>query len=374
MAIRRAGLLFRLAWALPLALLVASAGVLVAQGQGQKKDDKKLDESQKKETQAVIKLVDDVVAGQPAPNDLGVTWVREDFLKAAGNKEYTPFVVTLDPSKATGGPVTFYWRVISKSAPTSTDAAGTSGKKAEKKDENKDNKKRDFPYEDRSFVPVSGNGPMQIARSFTVPAGSYDVYVAVKESTSAQKGAAPPKASVIKQTVTVPDFWNGKLSTSSLIVAQRIDPLPAPLTPEQQADRPYAMGAAELVPSLDNKIGKSAEFRVFFLIYNPKTDSNNKPNVVVEYNFCQPATGAEPKAGEPCKAGEKFFNKTNALNLNADTLPPQFDLAAGHQLQGSQGISLATFPAGDYRLEIKVTDKVGNETLVREVTFTVTAS
>ena len=85
---------------------------------------------------------------------------------------------------------------------------------------------------------------MKISRSFTVPAGNYDVFLIAKEPTpeKAPKNAPPPKMSAIKQSVTVPDFWNSELSTSSVIVAQRIDPLPAPLTPQQQADRPYALG------------------------------------------------------------------------------------------------------------------------------------
>jgi len=53
-------------------------------------------------------------AGQAAPNDLGAAWVREDYLKAQGNKEYAPFSVSFDPAKATGGMVAFYWRVVSK--------------------------------------------------------------------------------------------------------------------------------------------------------------------------------------------------------------------------------------------------------------------
>ncbi len=95
---------------------------------------------------------------------------------------------------------------------------------------------------------------------------------------------------------------------------------------------------------------------------------------MVEYNFCQAAAGTEPKAGEPCKAGEKFFNKTNPQNLNAQTLPPQFDLAAGHQLQTGQAVPLASFPEGQYRLEIKVTDKIANKTLVRDISFSVSGS
>ena len=82
----------------------------------QKKDDKKQSDEQKKEVQALVKMVDDAAAGQPAPNDLGVAWVHEDYLKAQGNKQYAPFAVTVDPTKATGGTISFYWRVVSKNA------------------------------------------------------------------------------------------------------------------------------------------------------------------------------------------------------------------------------------------------------------------
>src|SRR5437667_1673646 len=46
----------------------------------QKKDDKKQTDEQKRDIQAVVKLVDDMAAGQPAPNDFNVTWAHEDFL------------------------------------------------------------------------------------------------------------------------------------------------------------------------------------------------------------------------------------------------------------------------------------------------------
>jgi len=208
-----------------------------------------------------------------------------------------------------------------------------------------------------------------------VAAGEYDVFMVAKEPTpeKAPKGAPPPKMSVVKQTITVPDFWNSELNTSSLIVAQRIDPLPAPLTPDQLRERPYgALGQMEIVPVYgDLKFEKKSELSTFMLVYNPKTDSANKPDISIDYVFCQTAAGSEPKAGEPCKAGEKFFNKTNAQNFNAQTLPPQFDLAAGYQIQTGQAVPLATFPEGQYRLEIKITDKIANKSLIRDVNFTV---
>jgi hypothetical protein len=342
-------------------VLVGSIGLL-AQG----KDEKKRDDAQKKEIQGVVKIVDDAAAGQPAPNDLSLTWVREDVLKAQGSKEYVPFTVSIDPSKIAGDKVAFYWRVVARNGAAPEAAPAPAGKKDDKKKDDK-NKKADYAYEDITFVPVvAGQNPLRISRSFTVPAGAYDVYLIAKEPTpeKAPKNAPPPKMSLIKQNVSVPDFWNGDLATSSVIVAQRIDPLAAPLTPQQQADRPYALGQMEIVPTFETKFTKKSELSTFMLIYNPKVDANNKPDVSVEYNFYQ------RQAGQP----EKFFNKTNPQNLNAQTLPPQFDLAAGHQLQSGQAVPLASFPEGDYRLEIKITDKIANKTLTREINFTVNAS
>jgi len=344
-------------------LIVASSMGLLAQS----KEEKKKKELQDREIQSIVKVVDELTAGQPAANDLSMTWLREDVLKAQGNKEYVPFTVQLDPSKISGGNVAFYWRVVAKNAAAPAPAADV--KKDDKKKDEKDKAKApsNYAYEDISFMPVTaGQTSMKISRSFTVPAGNYDVFLIAKEPAPEKpaKNAPPAKISAIKQTVNVPDFWNNELATSSVIVAQRIDPLPAPLTPLQQADRPYALGMMEILPTFETKFTKKAELSTFMLIYNPKVDSANKPDVSVEYNFYQKL------AGQP----EKFFNKTNPQNLNAQTLPPNFDFAAGHQLQSGQAVPLASFPEGDYRLEIKITDKLANKSLTREITFTVSPS
>ena len=346
--------------ALSTVVALAFSVALVAQ----KKDDKKQSDAQKKEIQDVVRFVDGVATGQPAPNDLGLAWVHEDFLKATGNKQYIPFTVTYDPSKATGQTVSLYWRVVSKDAAAAAPAAAPAGKD-DKKDDKKAPAAPRFAYEDLNTIPMTAGqtGPAKISRSFTVAGGTYDVYVVVKEATSQQKNAPAPKMSLIKQTVTVPDFWNADLTTSSVIIAQKIEPLNAPLSPNEQAERPYALGMMEITPAFDMKFSKKAELSTFMLIYNPKTDAMNKPDVTVEYNFYQ----------KPAGAAEKFFNKTNPQALNATTLPPQFDMTQGHQLQTGQAVPLASFPDGDYRLEIKVTDKLANKSLTRDINFTVTA-
>src|SRR3954466_15076839 len=345
------------------AAVVILSATLFAQPAPQQQ--RKLSDAEKKEIQTILKIVDDVAAGQPAPNDLSLAWGSSDLLKAQNNKEYLPFTVSFDRSKLSSGKVTMYWRVVNKGAAAAPAPAptATDGKKDDKKPA-----KPEYPYEDINTLTLpaaDSAGPARISRSFTVGAGDYDVYVVVKEPTpeKAKKGDPAPKVSLIKQSITVPDLWNGELNTSSVIIAERIDPLPAPLTPQQQGERPYALGTMEIVPAVGNKFTKKSELSTFILIYNAKTDAANKPDVSVEYNFYTKQAGAE-----------KFFNKTNPQNLNAQTLPPNFDFAAGHQLQSGQAVPLASFPEGDYRLEIKVTDKLANKTLTREINFTVSPS
>jgi hypothetical protein len=346
-------------WVLAVAM-IGSVGLFA-----QKKDDKKQDEAQKKEALAIFKLVDDVMAGTAQPtNDLGLTWVHEDFLKAQGNKEFVPFIVTLDPSKVTAGTLSYYWRVVSKNPAPSPTPDPAAKKDDKKKDDKKGNARTEYPWEDLHVIPVAAGQttPMRIARSFTVPAGAYDVYIVAREPMAQAKNAPAPKTSILKQSVTVPDYWNGELTTSSVIMAQRLEPLAAPLTPQQLSERPYAMGSMEIVPQIETAFTKKGELQPVFMVYNPKLDSNNKPDITIEYNFYSKPSGAP----------EKFFNHTSPQNFNAQTMP-QFDAAAGHQIPGGIAIPLGSFPEGDYRLEIKITDKIANKTVTRDVNFTVTS-
>ena len=61
------------------------------------------------------------------------------------------------------------------------------------------------------------------------------------------------------------------------------------------------------------------------------------------------------------------------LEYTEATLPPDFNVAAGHQVPGMLSIPLSSFPVGDYRLEIKVTDKAANKSITQNVNFSVTA-
>jgi hypothetical protein len=344
-----------LAWSATLVLILSTA--LLAQ----KKDDNKQSDAQKRDLAEIVKVMDAAATGQ-LQNDLALTWARADFLKAANNLEYVPFTVTYDATKITSPSVAFYWRVVAQNAGASATLTLPPAKKDDK-DKDKQKAPSKYAYENLTYVTPGGGVQARLSRPFTVTAGTYDVYVLMREQSSAAKNAPAPKVSVIKQTITVPDLWTQDLTTSSVIAAQHIEPLSAPLSPNEQLERPYAaLGSMEITPSLDSRFTTKDELSIFFLIYNAKTDAMNKPDVTVEYNFYSKPSGAP----------EKFFNKTAVQSLNAGTLPKEFDMSLGHQLSTGQGVQLTSFPAGDYRLEVKVTDKLSNKSITRDVNFTVT--
>jgi len=323
--------------------------------QNAQRDEKKRNKQEQQDIEALVKLVDGVSAGQQQPPaDLAVTWDSNHFVKGQDGKTYVPFTVAIDRTKLASPGVAMYIRAIAKGGETAT----TTGTAGEKKDDKKKDDKVEYPWDNIHFVDVPENG--KISRAMAVPGGEYEVFVAVKEKTTGDKKQPPAKSAVLQHDLSVPDFNKAELTTSSVIVADTVEPVQTAMTNEQQQENPYTFGTMRIVPSKDPKFPKTGELQVVFWIYGASQDDTKKPDVEIQYNFHQ-------KTGE----GEKYFNKTAPQLLNATTLPPQFDMAAGHQLPGSLVVPLASFPAGDYRLEIKITDKPSGKTLTRDVPFSV---
>ena len=327
---------------------------LAAQGTGEKT---KVDDAQRADAQALVDLVEGAIQGKSAGNGLELKWTRHYFLKAQGEKTYVPFVL-LVPSGATSSPrVGLYLRVAARNAAQA--ATGTSGTTQKSKPE-----APHYAFEDLYFfdLPQAAAGkPHRIARAFAVPPGDYDVYAAMKEH-SPQKGTdGAQKSGVAHQAITVPNFSVPGLTTSDVIVAEQIETLAEPISSDSQADHPFTFGQMQIVPALEHRFTKKDELKIVFWIYGAGTDpQTKKPDANIEYKFHR-------------VEGDKqtYFNKTDPQLLNAQTLPPQFDLAAGHQLSGSLGVPLASFPEGNYRLEIDVQDKAAGKQVTRDVSFTV---
>ena len=164
---------------------------------------------------------------------------------------------------------------------------------------------------------------------------------------------------VLKTQVTVPDFYNAELNTSTILVADTVNMLTAAIGPDEARERPFVFGAQELLPAPDMEFKKADQLSIFFQVYNSGLDAGGKPDLTLEYEFHKTEAGAE-----------KFFNKTNPQVVNAAMLPPQFD-PAKFPVPGGITVPLASFGEGDYRLAIKITDKAAKKTITRDIKFTV---
>jgi len=332
MAIRRAT-------AMVVALAV-SASFAVAQ-QAPKKDDRKRSKQEQQEIEQVVKLIDGVMAGQPAPEDVTMT-LEPFFMKSQEARTFVPFVLKV--ANAPAAPAALYIRVVNPAAQPDPKA-----------------KKVEYPWDDIHFVPQEKVAPT-LYRVFMAPAGTYDVYVAYKERLPerAPRGAVA-KVGVLKTQVVVPDYYNGEINTSSILVADKVNTLSAPVSPEEARERPFVFGPQELLPAPDMDFKKTEELSIFFQVYNAGLDPAGKPNLTLEYEFHKVEGG-----------GEKFFNKTNPQTVNASNLPPQFD-PVKFPVPGGITVPLTTFGEGDYRLAIKITDKAAGKTINRDVKFKVTS-
>ena len=307
------------------------------------KDDKKRSKQEKEEIETVVKMVDAAMAGQPTSTDVQMT-IAPVFLKSQEARNFVPFTIEM-----TGIPqkdAVLYIRVVDPTA---------------KPDERK--KKVEYPWDDVHFVPAAQltGSPVRLNRVFMAKPGTYDVYVMAKErmADKAPKNTVV-KSGLLKTSVTVPDLAS-EFTTSSILVADKVNMLTAPLSMDEARERPFAFGTQELEPAADMDFTKAEELSIFFQVYNPGLNAGGKPDLTLEYNFLR-KEGAE----------DKFFNKTNPQAINESNLPPQFD-PAKFPVPGGITVPLKSFPEGEYRLEIKITDKTSNKVLTQNVKFNVKA-
>ena len=329
-----------------LAVALAASSAFAQQKGADNKNQPKRSKQEQVEIEQLVKLVDGVMAGaQPAPADIQMT-LAPYFMKSQEQRTFVPFVLNV-----TGAPATdsvLFIRVVNPSAQPDPKT-----------------KRIEHPWEDVHFLTEAQVNASQgkLNRVFMAAPGTYDVYIALKERLpeKAPKEAVA-KTGVLKTQITVPDYWSGELTTSSVIVADKVNVLNAMPSPEEARERPFVFGAQELVPATDLSFTKAEQLATFFQVYNAALDPAGKPNLLLEYNFHRKEGGAE-----------KFFNKTAPQTINASMLPPTFD-PAKFPVPGGIEVPLASFPEGEYRLEIKITDNVSKKTVTRDVNFTVKAS
>lgn len=321
-----------------LALLVAMSVPSYAQ------ERKKLSKDETTQYQALTALVSAVTAGkQPAPAGPKVVF-QNHFLKT-DTGIYVPYSLGIEPGKLTSFPVGLYIRAVSKNPAPAAPAAGRGGQGDAPAESA-------YAFEDVFFIAKASD---VVNRAMQLTPGDYDIHVALLEKAPRDKKIAA-KSVVISQPLTVPSMESA-LTTSSVILARTIDPSTVQLTSQQQLEQPYVIGGYKIEPRVGSSVGKAEEFVFVFFVYNAGLAATGKPDVDVDYNFFRAAQ-------------EKPFTRLATTSFNATNLTGDVSMASG--LFVGQGIPLETFAPGDYKLEIKVTDKTSNSIVTRNVPFTVT--
>ena len=326
------------------------------------------------DTVALVQLVDAAIVAAPTvqvgdttKGEIALKWDSAHFIKGQ-NGVYVPFTLTFDPASIRTSDVSIYVRAVEKdrlpliAAALTPPAAPAAGSK-----QPPPSAPPKYAWDNVHFVQKPADG--RITRAIALPPGDYELFVAVKERSVSPpaSGNSPPgspsvRTGLLRHAVLAPDFNKAELQTSSVLLATTVEPVSGQLSPAEQEANPYVFGPMRIVPSRDGRFTKNNELQVIFWVYGAGASSAGKPDVLIDYNFyLKQPDGAE-----------KYFNKTAPQELNAKTLPPEFNAAAGHQLPGSLVVPLTSFPAGDYRLEIKVTDKPSGKVVAQNVTFTVT--
>jgi hypothetical protein len=315
-----------------------------------KKDKSALTKDEQQDARVLVGLADSM--GEALPSEFPVTWRQNHFVKAQNGQTFIPFTLEIDPTSLSSPGVVLYVRAVKKGVAAPPPEGG------DKKSDEMDEMMVEHPWDDIEFLDVPADG--LVARGLALSGGEYELFVGVKEL-STENEEEIKKTSVFRRDLSVPDFTKPELAISSIIVADGIEAV-EPLAPEVQRANPYTFVTMKVTPSLDSNYQKTSELTLLFWVYGVQPDALQKPDVQIDYSFHQ-------KLPE----GEKYFNKTapQVLNATSAMLPAEFDLSAGHLVPGMLNVPLASFPPGDYRCEVRVTDKLSGKSLTQNVAFNV---
>jgi hypothetical protein len=210
-----------------------------------------------------------------------------------------------------------------------------------------------FPFEEYFFVESTasrGAESRTIERALALPPGEYDVYVGIIDRARIKTSSA----AILHRTVTVPDFWSDQLTLSSLILAKDVRSLKAAFAAAQQAEHPYAFGAAEVIPSRGALFTTDEALTVVFQMCNYGAPDSD---LAANYTFYR------------VDGDRRLFNRTDPQLYSDADLPPAG--AWESQAFASQTVPLQPFPPGRYELEVQVRDRLTRASAKATVAFTV---
>jgi hypothetical protein len=168
--------------------------------------------------------------------------------------------------------------------------------------------------------------------------GLYRLDLVIKDVQSGNIG-------VINSRLAVPRYDDDKLESSSLILADQIERVPA----KQIGTGQFVLGSTKVRPRLESDFTTNDRLGIYMQFYNLKADEKtHKSNAAFTFTVKK---GAEQIA---------------QFKVTSDELRQ-----TGDQITIERWLPLASFAPGKYTLEINATDTLSNETISRSADFTV---
>ena len=338
------------------ALCVQALAAAGAATQDSRRTQDRIDDALRRESDALVQLADAAASGRAVPADFALEW-RNDFFKAQPGT-FVPFTVSFESPQPPARLALLYVRV--------------------ERDPGRGPAPRPYAYE--TIFPVrlepDDGRPVRLTRGFAVPPGRYRIVLVLRESADDAPGSR--RAGVLVRSLEVPDFWTGELATSTVMLADRLERLSAPVPADQLDEDPYAVGTNRIHVTRNRSFARENELIVAFLIYNLSVGPDKHFDAQVDYHLYRKVEGGQtpPARGDhPApRPGERYVTRTNPQRFNPSMMGPQFDPASGTPVLAGQGILLTGFEPGEYRLGITVTDLLSRKSLSRDVAFTVAGS
>src|SRR6202453_1516384 len=203
----------------------------------------------------------------------------------------------------------------------------------------------DVPAE---LLPKTAENSSVYWKALPLRPGRYKIEVAVKDVNGDRKG-------VWSRGIVVPEYSDDKLSTSSLIVADQMEPVP---TKDGRTGN-FVIGLTKVRPRGAPADGKPALFKrtrdqkvnFWIQVYNLGVDDKtHKPSATFEYDIVNIATN------------KAVIQKTESTSTMGNV---------GEQVTLQKSIASANLQPGTYRIDIKVNDNVSKQTVDPSATFAV---
>jgi GWxTD domain-containing protein len=170
--------------------------------------------------------------------------------------------------------------------------------------------------------------------------GLYRLDLVIKDVQSGNVG-------VTNSRLAVPRFEDEKLESSSLILADQIEHVPA----KQIGTGQFVLGSSKVRPRLDGDFTTNEKLGIYMQVYNLKADEKtHKSNATLQFTV---------KKGEHPVPGMQFKETSAEMKQTGD------------QITIERLLPLATLAPGKYTLEVNATDTLSNQTISRTAEFTV---